>query len=104
MFLVLALSYLFYKILNFCLLKNRTIFDQIAASYHDGSPLPRNLLQQGTMEVLADVGMRSRGHRSLDWSTLRMSAEYEGIWELKIDLREALGNQYFFSWFFYWDR
>jgi hypothetical protein len=42
--------------------------------------------------LVADVGMRTGGRRNIEAQTLKMSAEHDGIWELKVDLRSQLGQ------------
>uniref|UniRef100_A0A0A9XXA7 CD109 antigen n=1 Tax=Lygus hesperus TaxID=30085 RepID=A0A0A9XXA7_LYGHE len=63
----------------------------ISVSFHDGSPLSNQRLATGQMEVTAEVISRSTGRRTIEPYPLKMSAEYNGIWEMKIDLRSQLG-------------
>uniref|UniRef100_A0A1B6D127 TEP1-F n=1 Tax=Clastoptera arizonana TaxID=38151 RepID=A0A1B6D127_9HEMI len=63
----------------------------IAVSHQNGSPIEKRRLQNGRMEVSADVVMRGGGRRTLESQSLRMSSENDGIWELKIDLKSSLG-------------
>ncbi|XP_034097633.1 CD109 antigen [Drosophila albomicans] len=62
----------------------------LVVEYHDGSPIDPNLLRQGLMEVSGFVSSRNGGRR--DWPTqrLHMSQQSDGIWELKIDIRNDL--------------
>ncbi|XP_046661974.1 CD109 antigen isoform X3 [Homalodisca vitripennis] len=63
----------------------------ISVSYQDGSPLEDKKLEFSRMEVTADVGMRTGGRRNIEPQVLKMSAEHDGVWELKVDLRSQLG-------------
>ncbi|GLH02408.1 CD109 antigen [Gryllus bimaculatus] len=63
----------------------------LAVSYHDGSPLTRERLELGRMEVQSSVTMQSGGRRSLETKELRMYGDKEGVWELKVDLDTELG-------------
>ena len=65
---------------------------QLTVSFHDGSPLERHRLVMGRMEVAADVIMRGGGRRNLEPVVLKMSAEHDGVYELKVDLRGNLGK------------
>ncbi|XP_034475080.1 CD109 antigen [Drosophila innubila] len=62
----------------------------LVVEYHDGSPINPNLLRQGLMEVSGFVESRNGGRR--DWPTqrLHMSQQSDGVWELKIDIRNDL--------------
>lgn len=44
------------------------------------------------MEISGDVGMRTGGRRSVETQYLKMSAEHDGVWEMKFDLRSLLGT------------
>lgn len=62
----------------------------IAAEYYDGSPLPVESLYQSLVDVSGTVDSRAGGRRDYPVRVLQMS-EKQGIWELKIDLRNELG-------------
>nr|CAD7577964.1 unnamed protein product [Timema californicum] len=63
----------------------------LAMSYHDGSPLSRERLRLGAMEVRSEIVTRSGGRRNLDTRGLPMSTQRDGVWEMKVDLRSQLG-------------
>ncbi|XP_075216528.1 macroglobulin complement-related [Lycorma delicatula] len=63
----------------------------LTVSFHDGSALPRQRLIGGKLEVSGDVGMRTGGRRNIETQELKMSAEHDGVWEMKFDLRSMLG-------------
>lgn len=63
----------------------------LTVSFQDQSPLNKQRLLMGRMEVSADVIMRGGGRRNLDPVMLKMSAEHDGVYELKVDLRANLG-------------
>ncbi|XP_069675686.1 CD109 antigen isoform X2 [Periplaneta americana] len=65
----------------------------LAVSFQDGSPLPHERLLQSRMEIRSEVTSRSGGRRSLDIQELKMSAEKEGVWEMKVDLKTQLGYE-----------
>lgn len=60
-------------------------------AYHDGSPLSIERLRHGVMEVSGEIQGGGR-LKNIDPTILKMSAEYSGIWEYKIDLRSQLGK------------
>ncbi|XP_020798964.1 CD109 antigen [Drosophila serrata] len=62
----------------------------LAVEYHDGSPIDPNLLRQGLMEVSGFVESRSGGRRDWPAQRLQMSQQSDGIWEVKIDIRNDL--------------
>ncbi|KAG8228773.1 hypothetical protein J437_LFUL007766 [Ladona fulva] len=64
---------------------------EIAVSFHDGSPLSHKRLKEGRMEIRPEVVTRSGGRRSLEVLEPPMSADRDGIWEVKIDLRSLMG-------------
>ncbi|GAB0098879.1 macroglobulin complement-related [Sergentomyia squamirostris] len=61
----------------------------LVAEYHDGSPLPFDNFFYGTMEIGGWIESRAGGRRDYPLRNIRMS-ERDGIWELKIDLRNDL--------------
>lgn len=61
----------------------------IVAEYHDGSPIPFNDFYQARLEINGFVESRTGGRRDYPLRLLKMS-EKNGIWELKIDLRNEL--------------
>lgn len=61
----------------------------VVVEFHDGSPLPYDVLYQSSMEIAGSVESRAGGRRDYPIKQLRMS-EKPGIWELKIDLRNDL--------------
>lgn len=63
----------------------------LTVSFHDGSELPFRRLHEGRMEISGDVGMKTGGRRSVETHILKMSAEHDGVWEMKFDLRSMLG-------------
>ncbi|XP_067001675.2 CD109 antigen [Anabrus simplex] len=63
----------------------------LAVSYHDGSPLRRDRLKYSRMEIQSNVIMQGGGRRSLENQELMMSTERDGLWEMKVDLKSALG-------------
>ncbi|XP_049816717.1 CD109 antigen isoform X1 [Schistocerca nitens] len=65
----------------------------ISVSFHDGSLLSRERLLSGRMSVRSKVNKQGSGGGSMDLRFLKMSAEKDGIWELKVDLKEDLGYE-----------
>nr|CAD7430447.1 unnamed protein product [Timema monikensis] len=63
----------------------------LAMSYHDGSPLSRERLRLGAMEVRSEIVTKSGSRRNLDNRGLPMSTQRDGVWEMKVDLRTQLG-------------
>uniref|UniRef100_A0A6B2E7M4 Putative alpha-macroglobulin n=1 Tax=Phlebotomus kandelakii TaxID=1109342 RepID=A0A6B2E7M4_9DIPT len=61
----------------------------LVAEYHDGSPLPFDNFFYGTMEITGWIESRAGGRRDYPLRNIRMS-ERDGIWELKVDLRNDL--------------
>ncbi|XP_064537574.1 CD109 antigen [Drosophila montana] len=62
----------------------------LVVEYHDGSPINPNLLRQGLMEVSGFVESRNGGRRDWPAQRLHMSQQSDGVWELKIDIRNDL--------------
>ncbi|XP_030384832.1 CD109 antigen [Scaptodrosophila lebanonensis] len=62
----------------------------LVVEYHDGSPIDPQLLRQGLMEVSGFVESKSGGRRDWPLQRLQMSQQTEGVWEVKIDLRNDL--------------
>ncbi|CAH0551728.1 unnamed protein product [Brassicogethes aeneus] len=63
----------------------------IVASFHDGSPLTREMLRNGVLEVATGIDMRGGGRRDIPIKQLYQLDDYSGIWEYKIDLKRELG-------------
>ncbi|XP_071875421.1 macroglobulin complement-related [Bombus fervidus] len=63
----------------------------LVASFHDNSILRPTQLKGAVMEIRADIEMRTGGHRTLETQYLKHSADNEGVWSTRIDLRKQLG-------------
>ncbi|XP_074042539.1 macroglobulin complement-related [Leptinotarsa decemlineata] len=63
----------------------------IIASYQDGSPLSRQILQSGVLEVTATVDMRGGGRRDIPSRILYQMEDNQGVWEYKVDVKRDLG-------------
>lgn len=62
----------------------------IVVEYHDGSPINSNFLHNSCIDVSGFVESRSGGRRDWPAQRLFMSQHSEGVWELKIDIRNDL--------------
>ncbi|XP_002027253.2 CD109 antigen [Drosophila persimilis] len=62
----------------------------LAVEYHDGSAIDPLLLRQGLMEVTGFVESRSGGRRDWPAQRLAMSQQSDGVWEVKVDIRNDL--------------
>lgn len=60
----------------------------LVAEYHDGSPLPLDLLLLSRVSITATVDS-SGGRRDFNLDYVKMS-DTPGIWEIRVDLREEL--------------
>ncbi|XP_072379728.1 CD109 antigen [Diabrotica undecimpunctata] len=63
----------------------------ITASYHDGSPLSKQILENSVVEISTSVDSRGGGRRDVPIDTLYQSDDHPGVWEYKLDLKRDLG-------------
>lgn len=66
----------------------------MAVSFQDLSPLPDHRLQSSNLDVRAVINMRNGGSRNIEFrgdNRPIKSSEYNGVWELNVDLKAELG-------------
>lgn len=63
----------------------------LAVSFYDGSSLNMKRVSQGEMRISGEVLMQGGRKRAIDIPNVKMSAEHNGVYEMKVDLRSQLG-------------